>query len=256
MHLLPTRVRLNQSIGLISKSPFSPAMYGSNKLSRRALLLFLIIYITPSRLFTSSCHNYLISSTKNTVPLSCWTFLQMDQPHNSSNIFLFSNFYGWEYEFSFKIIWNFLAISHGKRAVNGIGLQHKSLILEKCPHPYSHPKWCNAYYELAESLNMEITLAHISSDSINEKCAPRLPVWYNTLAVTDTMKFYCIKVRNSWQLEVAAFLRWKLQSWKHFEGERNWWCWTKFKSEWHSFRNSQWCSRSWPSNTWKYHYKH
>ena len=54
---------------------------------------------------------------------------------------------------------------------------------------------------------MGITITYISSDTIKEKCAPRLPVLDNTWVATNTMKLHCIKVRNSWQLLVAAFLR-------------------------------------------------
>ena len=54
---------------------------------------------------------------------------------------------------------------------------------------------------------MGITITYISSDTIKEKCAPRLPVWANTLAVIDTMKLHCIKLRNPWRLEVAVFSR-------------------------------------------------
>ena len=43
MHLLSTRIRFSQPIGVTSKSPFSPAMYGLTKMSRKALPLFSII---------------------------------------------------------------------------------------------------------------------------------------------------------------------------------------------------------------------
>ena len=54
---------------------------------------------------------------------------------------------------------------------------------------------------------MGIAMTYISSDTIKEKWAPSLPMWEDTLVVTDTMKSHCIKFRNLWQPEVAVFLR-------------------------------------------------
>jgi len=119
--------------------------------------------------------------------------------------FLFSNLYGWENEYNFKIIWNFFATSHGKGAVDGIGGTVKRTVWRNVRTTAIAPNNALAYYELAKSLNMGITIQYVSTDTIKETCAPRLEVWQNSLVVINTMKLHCIKVRNSRQLEVAAF---------------------------------------------------
>jgi len=116
-------------------------------------------------------------------------FLQMGQPPNSNNAY------------NFKIIWNFFATSHGKGAVDGIGGTVKRTVWRNVRTTAIAPNNALAYYELAKSLNMGITIQYVSSDTIKETCAPR----QNSLVVTNTMKLHCIKVRNSRQLEVAAF---------------------------------------------------
>ena len=54
--------------------------------------------------------------------------------------FLFSNLHGWENEFNFKIVWNFFATSHGKRAVDGIGGTVKRLVWRNVHPTTATPK--------------------------------------------------------------------------------------------------------------------
>ena len=193
MHLLSTRMKFNQPI---IKSPL--AMYGLTKMSRRALSLFLIIQITPRRLFTPSCRNYLIPSTKNTVTLiKLFNVFTDGLTSQFKQCFSFSNLHGWKNEFNFKIVWNFFATSHGKGAVDGIGDTVQCSFWRNVRSTTAAPNDAVAYYELVKCINMGITIIYISSHTIQEKCAPRLPVWDNTLVVTGTMKLHCIKVRNS-----------------------------------------------------------
>ena len=121
--------------------------------------------------------------------------------------FLFSNLHGWENEFSFKIVWIFFANSRGKETMDRISDTVKRLAWRNVRITTAVPNDAVAYCKLAKCVNMGIAVTYILNDTIREKCAQRLPVWDNNMVVADTMKLHCIKVRNSWQLKVAAFSR-------------------------------------------------
>ena len=121
--------------------------------------------------------------------------------------FLFSNLHGWENEFSFKIVWIFFANSRGKETMDRISDTVKRLAWRNVRITTAVPNDAVAYCKLAKCLNMGIAVTYILNDTIGEKCAQRLPVWDDNIVVADTRKLHCIKVRNSWQLEVAAFSR-------------------------------------------------
>ena len=121
--------------------------------------------------------------------------------------FLFSNLHGWENEFNFKIVWNFFANSRGKGTMNRISDTVKRLAWRNVRITTAVAIDAVAYCKLAKCLNMVIAVTYILNDTIREKCAQSLPVWDDNIVVADTMKPHCIKVRNSWQLEVAAFSR-------------------------------------------------
>ena len=121
--------------------------------------------------------------------------------------FLFSNLHGWENEFNFKIVWNFFANSRGKGTMDRISDTVKRLAWRNVRITTAVSNDAVAYCKLAKCLNMGIAVTYILNDTIREKCAQSLPVWDDNIVVADTMKLHCIKVRNSWQLEVAAFSR-------------------------------------------------
>ena len=161
---------------------------------------FVIVFdnLDHTKLFTPSCRNYLIPSTKNTVTLIKLFNVFIDGLTSQFNkCFSFPNLHGWKNEFNFKIVWNFFATSHGKGAVDGIGDTVQCSFWRNVCFTTAAPNNAVAYYELVKCINMGITIIYISSHTIQEKCAPRLPLWDNTLVVTDTMKLHCIKVRNS-----------------------------------------------------------
>ena len=121
--------------------------------------------------------------------------------------FLFSNLHGWKNEFNFKIVWNFFANSRGKGTMDRISDTVKRLAWRNVRITTAVPNDAVAYCKLAKCLNMGIAVTYILNDTIREKCAQSLPVWDDNIVVAYTMKLHCIKVRNSWQLEVAAFSR-------------------------------------------------
>ena len=102
---------------------------------------------------TGKCQSLDVISNTATVPLSCRTFLQMDQRHNLSNAFLFSNLHGWKNELNFKLYW--------ERRVDGVGGTIKRSVWRNVCTTTASPNDAIACYELAKSLNMGITITYM-----------------------------------------------------------------------------------------------
>ena len=125
-------------------------------------------------------------------------------PNLSKDMYLFSNLYKWEKELSTNVIWNFFATSHGKGAVDGIGGTVKRSVWRNVRSTRITPTDAESYAALAKERNPNVTILFISSEEITQKSASKLPVWEKTIAIPNTLKFHCIKARNSKQLSVST----------------------------------------------------
>ena len=54
-----------------------------------------------------------------------------------------------------------------------------------------------------QNLLKNISVIYISPEEINEKSAPTLAIWEETLHIPNTLKLHCIKARTSKQLQVS-----------------------------------------------------
>ena len=63
------------------------------------------------------------------------------------------------------------------------------------------PVDAESYAKLVKELNKNIIILYVCSETIATTCAAKLTLWRNNLAVPNTIKMHCVKVRNSRQLE-------------------------------------------------------
>ena len=117
--------------------------------------------------------------------------------------YLFSNLHEWETDFGVQLVWNFLAMSNGKGAVDGIGGTLKRSVCRVVRAGTKSPIDAASYTGIATQRNPNINVVYISSEEIKLQSDKKSALWDTALAIPNTQKLHCIRTNNVAQLEVS-----------------------------------------------------
>ena len=117
--------------------------------------------------------------------------------------FLFSNLYPWQKQFDCEICWHFLATSHGKGIIDGLGGTVKRSVWRYVRSGKGFATTPQMFHELALQRNPGINILFISKNEVAENEVHLNAHWDNTIPIANTHKIHSVRPKGSSHLLVA-----------------------------------------------------